>query len=368
MSIRLQIQYWIFIFLTLLAALWLLSDVLAPFLLGAAIAYITDPLADRLEAKGFPRLLATIFISILFFSTIGLMFFLLLPPFINQLTQFLDDIPEYMARLQVYMQYFGLRYFNDAQAPQEITQQALEKLESNFEKIGMGVLKETITNTTAVVSGLGVFLITPVVAFYLLLDWDKLIAHIKELLPRQYAQTICSLSVQADHVLASFVRGQMLVCLILASFYSIALTLVGLKFGLFVGLFAGFLSFIPFLGSLVGLLLSVGLAIAQFGSEYVWIAAVAGIFLFGQFVEGNILSPKIVGNSVQLHPVWLIFALSAFGSLMGFTGLLIAVPAAAVIGVLTRFALTQYKSSLLYKGADNSDGVAVDGDSPKMDD
>lgn len=367
MSIRLQIQYWALIFLTLLAILWLLSDVLTPFLLGAATAYIMDPLADRLEAKGFSRLFATILISVLLFSTIGLTFFLLLPSFINQLTQFLNDVPDYFASLQLYIQELSVRYLDSTQAPQELTQQALERLKGNFEQISLNILKGTITSTTAIVGGLGVFFITPVVAFYLLLDWDKLIAHIKGLLPRQYASIICSLSVQADRVLASFVRGQMLVCLILAIFYSVGLTLVGLKFGLFVGLFAGFLSFIPFLGSLVGLLLSVGLAISQFWPDYIWIAAVASIFLFGQFVEGNILSPKIVGNSVQLHPVWLIFALSAFGSLMGFTGLLIAVPAAAVIGVLTRFALTQYKSSILYKGVESKEGDANAENSLKVD-
>lgn len=353
MSIRVQIQYWAIVFIVLAGLLWLFSGILLPFLLGAAIAYMSDPLADKLEKAGLSRLMATILMSILLFSILGLVFVLLVPPFIDQLIQFLDNVPRYADSLQTYLQEASQKYLSSGTTPQDVTAQAFERLKSNSEQISLGLLRGTITSTTAILGGLGVFFVTPVVAFYFLLDWDKLISHIDALLPRQYAATIRVLAAEADHVLASFVRGQLVVCLILGAFYAIALTAIGLKFGLFVGLFAGFLSFIPFVGSTVGLLLSVGLAISQYWPEYGWVLAVAGIFIFGQLVEGNILSPKIVGNSVHLHPVWLIFALAAFGSLLGFTGLLIAVPVAAVIGVLVRYVLGRYMLSSLYTGRED---------------
>lgn len=350
MNIRLQIRYWSIVFIALIGVLWLLSPILTPFLLGAAIAYLCDPMADRLEAKGLSRLAVTILMSICFVLIMALVSVLLLPMLIQQVLQFLDNVPGYVDSLQVSLQTLSQRYLGNTHTPEDVTRRAFETIKNNSEQISIKLLQGTITSTTALISSLGVFFITPVVAFYLLLDWDKLTARIDGILPRQHAQTIRTLASEADRVLAGFVRGQMLVCLILATFYAVALTAIGLRFGLFVGVFSGLLSFIPFVGSLVGLILSVSLAIAQFWPEYLWILGVASIFLFGQFIEGNILAPNIVGNSVHLHPVWLIFALSAFGSVMGFAGLLIAVPAAAVIGVIARYSLQQYKNSSLYTG------------------
>jgi predicted PurR-regulated permease PerM len=192
--------------------------------------------------------------------------------------------------------------------------------------------------------------IVPVVTFYLLLDWDRMVARIDALLPRDHAPTIRHLASEIDHTLSSFVRGQGVVCLILGTYYAIALALVGLQFGLVVGFVAGALTFIPYVGALVGGVLAIGLALFQFWGDWWWIVAVWAIFQSGQFVEGNILTPNLVGSSVGLHPVWLIFALSAFGALFGFVGLLVAVPVAAIIGVLVRFALGRYKESLLYTG------------------
>jgi predicted PurR-regulated permease PerM len=157
-------------------------------------------------------------------------------------------------------------------------------------------------------------------------------------------------------VLAGFIRGQALISLILSSFYAVALTLAGLNFGLLIGVAAGILNFVPYLGSTTGLLIAAGVAIAQFWPDWLWILVIIGIFLFGQFVEGYFLQPKIVGDRVGLHPVWLIFALFAFGYLLGFLGLLIAVPLAAAVGVLVRFALRQYLASPLYTGANSKSG------------
>jgi predicted PurR-regulated permease PerM len=192
--------------------------------------------------------------------------------------------------------------------------------------------------------------VVPVVAFYLLLDWDDMVARIDGMLPLDHAPTVRRLAREIDTVLAGFVRGQVSVCLSLGTFYAVALMAAGLQFGLIVGAIAGAITFIPYVGSLVGGALAIGLALFQFWGDWVHIGIIAAIFAVGQFVEGNILTPRLVGKSVGLHPVWLLFALSAFGTVFGFVGMLIAVPVAASIGVLTRFGLERYRASLLYQG------------------
>jgi predicted PurR-regulated permease PerM len=184
------------------------------------------------------------------------------------------------------------------------------------------------------------------------------------MLPRDHVETVRMLARDIDATLASFIRGQGTVCLILGTYYAVALMIAGLNFGLIVGFIAGLITFIPYVGALVGGVLAVGLALFQFwgsveladgdtvsyATNWLRIGIVAGIFGLGQFLEGNILTPNLVGGSIGLHPVWLLFALSVFGSLFGFVGMLVAVPIAAIIGVVTRYGLGQYKSSLLYRG------------------
>ena len=198
---------------------------------------------------------------------------------------------------------------------------------------GMTVLNQVLVGSLQVLNFLVVLFVTPVVAFYLLLDWDRMVARVNAWLPREHALTIRGLAREIDVVLAGFVRGQLSVCVILGVFYAAALWAIGLQYGVLVGLIAGLISFIPYIGSTVGLLLSVGIALFQFWDAKLWIVVTAGIFLFGQFVEGNILAPNLIGKSVGLHPVWLILALAVFGSLFGFAGLLVAVPVAAALGV-----------------------------------
>jgi predicted PurR-regulated permease PerM len=197
--------------------------------------------------------------------------------------------------------------------------------------------------------------IVPVVAVYLLYDWDHMVAEIDNLLPRDHAPVIRSLAGQIDNTLASFIRGMGTVCLILGSYYAVALMLVGLQFGLVVGAIAGLITFIPYVGSIVGGVLAVGLALFQFWGDWLSVGLVAAVFVSGQVIEGNFLTPKLVGSSVGLHPVWLIFALSAFGALFGFVGMLVAVPVAASLGVIARFALEQYRESRLYRGLESID-------------
>jgi predicted PurR-regulated permease PerM len=205
----------------------------------------------------------------------------------------------------------------------------------------------------ALVNILSLMVVTPIVAFYLLADWDKLVAKVDSWLPLDHAGAIRAIFIDINTAMAGFIRGQGTVCLLLGLFYALALTVAGLKFGLVIGLGAGLLSFIPYVGALVGGALAIGLALFQFWGAWGWIAAVALVFAIGQFLEGNVLTPKLVGKSVGLHPVWLIFALSTFGTLFGFTGLLVAVPVAAALGVLTRFGIAQYQASLLFKGTED---------------
>jgi predicted PurR-regulated permease PerM len=197
--------------------------------------------------------------------------------------------------------------------------------------------------------------ITPVVGVYLLLDWDRMIDRIDALLPRDHAPVIRRLAAEIDTTLASFIRGMGTVCLILGTYYAASLMLVGLQFGLVVGFIAGLVTFIPYLGAMIGGSLAIGLALFQFWGDWVSVGLVAGIFVVGQVIEGNILTPKLVGKSVGLHPVWLLLALSIFGALFGFVGMLIAVPVAAALGVIARFAAAQYTQSPLYRGVSGQD-------------
>jgi predicted PurR-regulated permease PerM len=212
------------------------------------------------------------------------------------------------------------------------------------------VFKSIWSSGMALVSVVSLFVVTPVVAFYMLLDWDRMVATVDGWVPRDHVQTVRQIATDINTAAAGFVRGQGTLCLVLGCMYAIGLTLTGLNFGVLIGLFAGLISFIPYVGSLTGLVLAVGVAFVQFWPDWIMVVAVACVFFVGQFIEGNILSPKLVGKSVGLHPVWLMFALFAFGALFGFVGLLIAVPAAAAIAVLVRFAIARYLESPLYKG------------------
>jgi predicted PurR-regulated permease PerM len=202
----------------------------------------------------------------------------------------------------------------------------------------------------ALFSILSLLIITPVVAFYLLCDWDRVVSSIDGWIPLTHRETVRGLAREMDEAIAGFVRGQAVICLILAAFYAIGLTLIGLSFGFLIGLMTGLFAFVPYVGAATGAIVAGIVAIAQFWPKLTPILMVAGVFLIGQVLEGYVLSPKLVGARVGLHPVWLMFALIAFGYLFGFLGLLIAIPVAAAIGVLARFALRQYLASPLYTG------------------
>ena len=352
MTVQRQIGFWVVAIVATVLALFVLRDILLPFVAGFAVAYLLDPLADRLERMGASRLVATLIILILFVVSFLLALVIILPFLAHQLGAFVDRLPSYVSRLQELAAQQGGPLVERLGGPDALA----EMQRSVGELVGQGaawlgaVVGRLWAGGQAILSVFALMVVTPVVAFYLLVDWDRMVATVDSWLPLHQRDTVRHLAREIDTAIAAFIRGQAAVCLILGAFYAVGLTLIGLNFGVLIGLTAGILTFIPYVGSLTGLILSVGVAIVQFWPDWHWILATLGVFAFGQFVEGNILSPKLVGASVGLHPVWLMFALLAFGSLFGFVGLLLAVPLAAAVGVIARHGLKRYMASPLYHG------------------
>ncbi len=358
LPVRRQAGYWGIAVAVFLLILWYLGDVMLPFLLGGAIAYFLDPAADRLEATGCSRAAATTIITAAAALAFVLMAFLVIPSMVGQALALIDAAPRLFAELRDAL----TERFPSLMDEQSAPRRSLDNLGEAIRAGGGAFLSGVMQSALGFINVLALLVITPVVAFYLLLDWDRMVARIDALLPRDHAPVIRQLARDIDATLAAFVRGQGTVCLILGAFYAAALMLIGLSYGLVAGFIAGLLTFIPYVGALVGGALALGLALFQFWGEWWSIAAVAGVFAFGQMLEGNVLTPKLVGASIGLHPVWLIFALSAFGALFGFVGVLVAVPVAAALGVLARFLVGQYTQGPLYRGGAGDD--AGDGDDP----
>lgn len=330
--------------------LWLLSEIMLPFVAGLAIAYLLTPLTDRLERLGVSRLAAALLIITIVVLALIYLILLVAPILAGQLLSFFESVPGYITKLQSLL--------SDPSRPwlQKLLGAGFsaDKSISDLMTQGVGWLTSFLhslwSGGRALVSLFSLVVVTPVVAFYLIYDWHRMIRAVDNWIPPQHRATVRELARQVDVAISGFVRGQTGVCLILGSFYAVALTLIGLNFGLLIGLISGLITFIPYVGSMTGLVVALGVAIAQFWPNYGPILMVLAVFLVGQFIEGYVLAPKLVGESVGLHPVWIIFALLAFGYLFGFVGLLVAVPLAATIGVLARFALRRYLQSSFYTG------------------
>lgn len=369
LPVRTQVVWWLTGFAVFLLALYVLRGMLLPFVVGCALAYLLDPLADRLERAGLSRVLATAAIAVAAFLVVVVAFLMVVPALAGQLAEFVGFIPQLGKNLQAFINETVLPWVTEY-APglvRFIPEISWDWLVQAISSIGAAASVGTIATAaggqvggavnTITSTAMGAFnvllllIVIPVVMVYMLADWDRAIKHVDDLLPRDHAETIRTLAREIEQVLSGFVRGQLMVCAILAAFYSVTLSIVGLQFGFMIGCIAGLLSFIPFVGAIGGGVLAIGIAVFQYFSEPWWIAIVAGIFFLGQIVESNFITPRLVGSSVRLHPVWLLFGLSAFGTLFGFVGLLIAVPTAAAIGVLLRFAIGKYLESRLYKGS-----------------
>ncbi|HEY7992164.1 MAG TPA: AI-2E family transporter [Stellaceae bacterium] len=349
---RQEILFWLGVTAVFFLLVYLLSPILLPFAAGGIIAYFLDPAVRWLSRWRVPRWLSSFVVLVIFGVVLGLLIALIVPLVRLQASELVARLPAIVAQAQALLNQLM------AHAAQSLPPEDFAKLQHTLGGSMGDVLAWAVRQVQSVLSSglalanlLSLVVITPVVAFFLLRDWDRIVAAVDSWLPRDHLRTLREQAREVDAMLGGYIRGQLLVCVALALFYAVALSLSGLEFGLIVGILTGILAFIPYVGFAIGFVLALGLGLLQFGWGWglIWVLLT---FAVGQVLESSFLSPKLVGERVRLHPVWVIFALLAFGSLFGFLGVLIALPAAAVTGVVVRFALSRYKDSMLYRGPD----------------
>ncbi|MGY6410099.1 MAG: AI-2E family transporter [Alkalilacustris sp.] len=340
--------WWLALALVLGAFLWLLGPMLTPFAVGAAIGYFLDPLVSRLQRRGIPRAVAAASLVALMMAFLIGTLVLVLPILASEATTFLRALPDLYedAQRTLAWQISGLERSEIGEALEQFAARAREALTDASVSVFGGVL----AGLNGVFRAVLFWVVMPVVAFYLLMDWQRILREVDDLMPRANVHTVRGLARDIDAALAGYVRGVAVVCTILAVYYGVALTLAGLPYGVLVGVIAGAISFIPYVGAFVGGALAIGLALWQFWDAPASILLVVAIFSVGQIVESQILVPRLVGTSINLHPLWVIFAVMAFGFLFGLAGAIVAVPLAAALGVLVRFAVAEYRSSSIYTG------------------
>lgn len=355
-NVKKQAIFWLLTLLFFVIFMFVFSSILLPFVAGIVLAYFLNPIVELLERIGISRMWGTVLITIAIVLVLVIALTILIPVITSQLQQFIrEGLPVYVNRIQAFFANHSFEWIKQYIGSDASEIQAnIQTMLGQSSDLIKSVLNSVLDSGKSLVNLVSLFVVAPVVAFYMLLDWERMIKTIDSWIPRNHLETVRGIFHEMDRAVAGFIRGQTSVCLALGVYYAAGLTISGLNFGLLIGLFVGFISFIPYVGSMTGFVLSVGVAWVQFYPEN-WerIIVVMGVFSVGQFLEGYVLQPKLVGQSVGLHPVWLMFALFAFGSLFGFTGMLIAVPAAAAVGVLVRFALHTYLESPLYSPSDS---------------
>ncbi len=344
-----QNRFWLFLGLCFAGLVWLLKPILLPFVAGAVIAYLLDPIVNKLSAKRLSRPFGAALVLLSFVSAVIIALLLILPLLQSQLASLIETLPSVIAALRERVlppvtEWLERLSPGDVEKLRDAAGNYAGSLALWFAEM----LKKLVSGGFALFDIAMLLVITPIVAFYLLRDWPHATEGVNSLVPRKNYNLFREAVDQIDRTLSGFLRGQALVCLSLGIIYSVGLSLVGLKYGATIGIVAGFLSFIPYVGSGFVLVASMILAFTQF-NDALSIFLTFLVFLVGQTLEGYVLTPKLVGDRVGLHPVWIIFALFAGASLLGFVGVLIAVPLAAIIGVLIRLALKRYKSSTLYE-------------------
>jgi predicted PurR-regulated permease PerM len=341
--------------------LYFLSPVLAPFVAGTALGYLLDPVADRLQRMGMSRLGAALLLLVVFITVLVTAFIVLFPLLSRQFAAFLTALPGYVQTLSglltAWHEHLTGDFFNDwlqkiglggAGAALDV-QKYIDDLTNQGAAVLGDFLKSLVWRGYALINVVALVVITPVVAFYMLLDWDRMVGIIDDLVPPRHRDDVRVLARDIDRALAGFVRGQSLVCLFLGLWYAIGLTAIGLNFGFLIGVIAGCLSFIPYVGSITAFVFSIIIATVQAWPHLGLPVEAVAIVTFGLIMDGYVLSPRLVGASVGLHPVWIMFALLAFGALFGFTGMIIAVPTAAALGAILRFLASHYRASGLYR-------------------
>jgi predicted PurR-regulated permease PerM len=341
--------FWIAVLIAFAAVVVLLRGILLPFVAALVLAYLLDPVAKRIDRLGVGRLAATLTIVLPVVIAIVVLLALTVPIIVRELGHFIENLPLYIRRLHALA--------NSSSHPwvSKIIGEGLGEVEhsigaftaqasASFETF----LRSIWSGGQALISMLSLVVVTPIIACYLLYHWNTMIAAIDNWVPRARQETVRALAREIDESIGGFVRGQSALCLILAVFYAAALHLIGLKHGALIGFAAGVIGFIPYVGSLLGLVVSTSIAIAQFWPNWTLIWVVPTVFFIGQSLGDYVLAPYLISRRVHLNPVWVIFALYVFGYLFGFAGLMVAMPAAAAIGVLVRFALREYYASPLY--------------------
>lgn len=350
MSFGRQSIFWICVLALFICSLWLLQSVLLPFVLGAAIAYLLDPFVEKLDKWGVNRALSTILILAVSFAIFALIISLIIPALYNELRTLIEALPDYIEKAKTFiLPYIDLiKDKTGLQSQSDIIAILFEQKDTAF-KASNTLLNGLAAGGSSLLSILSILALTPLSAYFFIKEWPKIMAYLEQLLPRAHEETLKTLLLKMHNIVSGFIRGQLMVATFLALFYAIALKLAGLQYGVIIGLSAGLLSIIPMLGAIGGLIAATATAwLTTF--EFGYTGLIAGIFIFGQILEGNFLTPKLVGDQVGLHPLWVIFAVMAGGALLGLAGMFLAVPVAAIIGVLIGFAITQYKATPLYTG------------------
>lgn len=355
MQFRFHLLFWFAVLAAFLGFVFLFQSILTPFIVGIAVAYLLNPTLNKMAAGGLSRSLSAIFILTLFFAFVIAIIAVTAPLIVRETMQISENLPTYIERLIDLAQ----PYINRAQwwigQQTDIDLKAMVSGQSGPAlNAGNAILGKIAAGGQALGNFAGALVmlavIAPLVAYFMMKEWPAILKWGEGLLPRQHKETITDLLSRINTKIAGFVRGQITVALVLAFGYALALSLLGLKYGFLIGFGAGLISIIPMVGSTLGLIVSAGVAWLQAG-DWVFLAQVVGVFIAGQIIEGNFLTPKLVGESVGMHPLWVFFAVLAGGSLFGIVGMLLAVPVAAAIGVLAAFGVGRYKESDLYKGS-----------------
>jgi predicted PurR-regulated permease PerM len=353
-----QVLFWMTAAVLLIVTIAVLKDILLPFVAGIALAYFLSPLADKLVSLGFHRIVASLLIVVSLAVVIIAALVLVVPVILAQAQDLASVLPSEVARLRSVIEIWGRERFGPTFGGFDTQiDQASDAIAANWASLAGWAASSLWDRSLAIVNFLALVLVTPVVVFYLLIDWHPMLEKVDGWLPRDHADSIRTLASDMNDAVAAFVRGQGAVCLILGCFYAVALSVLGLNYGLLIGLVTGLLSFIPFVGWALGFLTSTTVAIVQFWPDMLPIMLVVGVFLGAQALDAGFLSPTIVGSKIGLHPVWLIFALFVFSYLFGIVGTLVAVPLAAALGVVIRFALDVYLKSPVYRGTPVTRGV-----------
>lgn len=358
MSIPSHAIFWFVTLIVFIGLVMLFKSVLFPFVLGATLAYLLNPTVSWLTQKDMKRRTAVLLILGSFITVFSALLILIVPILVREASGFIDDAPSYGNRLWAMIQplldqlrqKFGYNITDQLKDQlQTVVQDNIGKTLGVGKNVATGLISSIAIGGQAIAGFLAVLLLTPIVAFFMMNDWPRIVAWVYALIPRHSEATVLRLLAQIDVKIAGFIRGQLTVCFILGMMYGIALTFAGLNYGFFIGLGTGVLCIIPYAGTALGFSIGLVTAFLQSDGDATYIAIIAGIFAVGQFIEGNFITPKLIGDKVGLHPLWIIFALLAGGSLLGLVGMFLAVPVAAIISVLVAFAITQYKLSPYYQ-------------------